>query len=172
MVYPFFITFAPIFLLINQYNTLIISYVWLMLIFGFFGNVLLKNISKFLFPNCKLFKRPNPPSFGCGAFRNCNNPVVTWGMPSGHTQIAVMTSVFWILYILDNNPNLDIWNIFTIFKFIILAIIISISRVYLGCHNWIQVFTGAFIGIILGIFIYKLAKYLDKKYNSKINKKY
>ena len=78
---------------------------------------------------------------GCGLI-NDNKPSTTFGMPSGHSQIAWSVSTYLILKY-KSTPQ-------TIFL-LTLAGYISFSRVMIGCHTIGQVITGGVIGILSGL---------------------
>jgi membrane-associated phospholipid phosphatase len=124
-------------------------------------NTSLKSLISTFFPNFTLFLRPNPPKTGCGYFTDCTKVLKTYGMPSGHSQSAAVFAVFWTLYILNNYPT-TIYTYFSIIGIIITSIMVLYSRIYIGCHNTAQVFVGSIIGLIYGIFLYKIVKMLTK----------
>lgn len=158
--YPIIITVATIFFSIITYNPIGIYFAIGNIVLGFSANWFLKLLIKYLAPNWKLGMRPSQ-SHECGNFPICDKIIrKTWGMPSGHMQIATLASTFWILYLLDKKYRSS-------FSIIILAIIpflVGYSRIYLGCHNLIQVIVGGIIGLIFGIILY----WTIKKYNDNI----
>lgn len=125
-------------------------------------NMGLKKITNYMFPKFKPFLRPNPPNIGCGYIPNCNNTILTYGMPSGHAQSAATIAVFWVLYILDNY-SLNIYSYLSIISLILVSMMVAYSRIYLGCHNILQVFVGSIIGLIYGVVLYKIINMLSKK---------
>ena len=92
----------------------------------------------------------------------------TYGMPSGHSQIAWGVAsyiLFRIVYDFNNNKyedtnnNIKILNYIWFFTSCILvtwiAFYISYSRVYIeGCHTLQQVIVGGVFGIVSGFLIY------------------
>ena len=92
-------------------------------------------------------KRPEG-ACGCGLV-NDNKPEETFGMPSGHSQIAWSVSTYLILKYFLNSP------LQTVFLLAI-ATYISFSRLLIGCHTTGQVVTGAIIGILCGFTGYTL----------------
>ncbi|CAL7933405.1 unnamed protein product [Xylocopa violacea] len=82
---------------------------------------------------------------------------VEYGMPSMHAQFMWFFATYTTLFIcmrLHHNNNSSIlekfWRITIIAACIIIAILVTYSRVYLLYHTSSQVLCGAFIGIILG----------------------
>lgn len=144
VVSPVIIYFAPLLgFLINQ-EPVNLYFFASSLLFGEVGNRLLKNTTKLLGPDFQPFQRPNPPLGGCSVFYD---PVSSgsWGMPSGHAQIAFMAGVFWVLYIFDNY-KLTTSRVFSIIVLLFMSLFISLSRVMIGCHTIPQVVIGGIIG--------------------------
>ena len=98
-----------------------------------------------------------------------NSKSTSYGMPSGHTQIAWTLCTYFFLKIINNwykkthtYKDNKITTIFEYIWFIIscililgTAIYISYSRVYIeGCHTIQQVTIGGLIGILSGFIIY------------------
>ena len=82
-----------------------------------------------------------------------------YGNPSGHSQFVWFFSVFWILYILNSKIfDNKVANTLSCSSLILIAIIVSWSRVLINCHNFAQVLTGSIIGIILGTLAFYLTK--------------
>jgi len=78
----------------------------------------------------------------------------SYGMPSGHSQNAVLFATYGILKLLDNQYT-GYMKIIGIMVFLILAVGVMYSRIYFGCHTIQQVFVGGFLGLILGTVFYK-----------------
>ena len=160
----------------------------------FFSNNVLKNV---IFSSIyKIFNLKNPYILGighrpndatnCGVFLNLDNKIASsFGMPSGHSQLAWAVSTFLILYLLDNNKinnkknnnnknnnnknnnNIIIkilinknYKMFAIIILLLFALLVSFSRVYVDkCHTIQQVIMGGLFGIlsgIIGFYGYKL----------------
>jgi membrane-associated phospholipid phosphatase len=79
-------------------------------------------------------------------------------MPSGHAQISVLVSTFWILYLINHHKKSFI-NIISILVFILIPFFIMYSRFFIGCHNFLQLFIGAFLGFFLGCLLYYIIDY-------------
>ena len=112
------------------------------------------------FPLIGIGKRPKGARH-CGVFVEDDGDGIStgFGMPSGHAQVAMITLVFWTLYLLENNG----YNNRTYFSICLLTVIcigIVVSRVLLGCHTIQQIVIGACIGLILGYLGYKVYKKL------------
>lgn len=122
----------------------------------------------------KIGVRPDPPSYGCGLFPNCNHDEKkgkSYGFYSGHSSSALFAVTFWILYLwnhthLDNNSeekdNERFFKILVSVLLSILALGILWSRIHIGCHSYIQVIVGSAVGAGLGTGFYFL---LDRKSN-------
>lgn len=101
-------------------------------------------------------------------------PATTYGMPSGHSQLAWFFATYACLNIINSRftyfQNLQIsWNgplqALCCTTLILLAGIISYSRVYIEeCHTPGQVIVGGLIGIVSGVFAYKIKKWLKSNY--------
>ena len=85
-------------------------------------------------------KRPEG-ACGCGLLDD-NKPSTTFGMPSGHSQIAWSVATYLILRYCDIPQSIFLINI---------ATYISFSRVSIGCHTKEQVIVGGLIGVASGI---------------------
>ena len=97
-------------------------------------------------------KRPEGAKH-CGSFINendMNGKATSFGMPSGHSQMAV-TVAFMIIMFLANQYGGDARNIIAMFLVALLAIGILISRWWMGCHTWGQIGVGSVFGIIYGL---------------------
>ena len=148
------------------------------LTFGELLNRYLKTFSRWLGPKFKLFMRPDPPSTGCGTLPICHmkkehvlDTVHGWGMPSGHSQIATIAAVFWIMYLLDTRSSTLLEGVkgasalryTSIGVMTIITMAVMYSRIFIGCHNGAQIAVGGIIGTILAAGSYYLCKYLFKK---------
>lgn len=132
------------------------------------GNYVLKKVCSSVFAGKSWIQRPNKLSeFGCASFVFCNkkdknkNQHVqeTDGMPSGHSQAATFSSMFWILFILFRKRQHQkiVTNLTISLQIIILilcAVLIMISRHYENCHTWSQIIVGGFFGILIGFVYY------------------
>ncbi len=160
IIYPIVITFASIFYSMISQNLVGIYFAFGNIILGFIANTYFKQLIKYFYPKYKPFLRPNPPKIGCGEFPNYEfHPIHSYGMPSGHAQMATLAATFWIFYLL-NLRSLNMITYIAIFILIFLAFMVSYSRVYIGCHNMLQVLVGSFIGFLLGILLYIIWRWL------------
>ena len=129
-------------------------------------------------PIYKLFNVKSLPLLGIGerplnatscAFILDNTIATSFGMPSGHSQIAWTACSYLLLKIINNwytiyNKNKEkqtttiiqyIWLIVSCIIVLVTSIYISYSRVYIeGCHTIQQVTVGGLIGIVSGFLIY------------------
>lgn len=138
--FDFYITVIPIlFFIINEK----IAYRFLFRLIICYGlNTILKNTFKLPRPSKELIDVLFEESGG------------GYGFPSGHAQNA---TVFWLSFYTEFKR----W-IFLIIG-LIMIFLISISRLYLGVHFFMDVVGGIFIGIVfLFLYIYLLQKPLDK----------
>jgi len=84
-----------------------------------------------------------------------------YGNPSSHAQFIWCFAIFWILYITQSNIFLNpVANILSSVSLILIALIVSLSRVSQGCHTLLQVFFGAIAGIIVAIIAFFACKKL------------
>jgi membrane-associated phospholipid phosphatase len=121
------------------------------LIFGGGLNFLLKMIFKMIGPEKISWMRPAPPSEGCGIFPVCTRQEsITWGMPSGHSQIISFAAIFWILYLWRKAHTSRLWALTGTLIIMLVTALIMYSRILEGCHNLEQVLVGMLFGSILG----------------------
>ncbi|GAA5813014.1 hypothetical protein MFLAVUS_006480 [Mucor flavus] len=84
-----------------------------------------------------------------------------YGMPSSHSQFIWYFAVYGSLYLLKFiQLDHDIWKVLTIFAMFSLAILVSVSRIYLGYHTLNQVIIGSLVGIFFGLIWYTVTKLL------------
>ncbi|KAG1682496.1 Dolichyldiphosphatase 1 [Nymphon striatum] len=81
-----------------------------------------------------------------------------YGMPSSHSQFMWFFAIYFSLFILirlhhhnSSNPLDNAWKYISVLTFVIGAITVSYSRVYLEYHTTRQVIWGAVIGAIFAI---------------------
>ena len=79
-----------------------------------------------------------------------------------HSQLTSLTAMFWSLYICYQTSLSTSQKIFRILIMWILAGLVWYSRVHIGCHNWIQIFGGVFMGSLFGL----LAFYIMYVFNN------
>lgn len=148
---------------------LFVSYILLIL-----SNYIIKNI--IAKPLYDLVNKTTLPILGRGARPPCasscqfildNKLSSSFGMPSGHSQIAWAVATYIIARIITNNlkfTNKDnksitifkyFWLIFICMLILLCALYISYSRVYIEkCHTIEQVTVGGILGIVSGFLIY------------------
>lgn len=100
-------------------------------------------LTEFLLKN--IFERTRPTALYLTFFTSCPS---TFSFPSGHSAVAFAASTVFSHY--DKKR---------IVFYYILAFLISLSRIYLGCHYLIDLLGGA----IVGIFVANLALHLTFK---------
>lgn len=171
-------TSPVLFLIILLFNCIISPSYQSFYLFVIYVSVVLSNwIIKHLMvkPLYNLFNKTKLPLLGMGARPNgaascefiLDKKVATsFGMPSGHSQIAWTVATYIISKIIINwkNTNKDnkaistfgyIWLILSCLVVLTGAIYISYSRVYIeGCHTIQQVTVGGLLGILFGFLIY------------------
>jgi membrane-associated phospholipid phosphatase len=169
--YPFFICiFLLLFGIIFQSKICIYLFIYLLII----HNIIikgLKNIFKYVYNNLDIKKlpilgigeRPIGAKY-CNCFiseDNLNGYVDSFGMPSGHSIIGMLTSIFISYYILHNYPN-NYMRILSLIIVNMLGILVCVSRLWLNCHTIQQIIIGGFIGIISGYNGYRIWLQLNK----------
>jgi membrane-associated phospholipid phosphatase len=129
-------------------------------------------------PIYKLFGKPKLPFLGLGGRPNgaksCkftldDKIALSFGMPSGHSQLAWTVSIYFlfkIIYKFKNDKDKDkndkttnimkyIWLCLSCIILIGTASYISYSRVYIeGCHTIQQVIVGGILGFVGGFLLY------------------
>ena len=118
-----------------------------------------------ILPILGLGSRPNHRNIAIDIYNCDSNDLITqsFGMPSGHSQIAWAIATYIICKVLkkiikhwiNKNYKQSLLLIFLIIIVISIATYISYSRVYIeNCHTIQQVIVGGIIGIICGLLIY------------------
>lgn len=124
------------------------SFFFPVLIAGFSAWMVSENIIKFF------VSRPRP-SIDMGAII-IGGGAYGYSFPSTHTTIA-----FALATVLSSiEPKARTW-------FYVLAIFIGLSRIYLGVHFPLDVFVGAFIGYVIGLFSTRLSSYLVSRFKTR-----
>ena len=129
-------------------------------------------LNKTSLPILGIGSRP-PKAYGCSSALD-NVISTSYGMPSGHSQIAWSIATYIICKIIqqwyDSVNDSDkknkvittfgyIWLIVSCMIVLGVAIYISYSRVYIeGCHTIQQVSVGGLIGVVSGFLIYYFEK--------------
>ena len=144
---PVILFFFSIYLLWNQDN-LFFYYV-----VGIFSNSILNLVLK------GLLQQPRPSedikqfnlalSNGKRFLFKDGMPHDIFGMPSGHSQSLLFSTVFIYLSIKQKN---------ILYIYLIVSLLTMIQRVIYNYHTILQVFAGAIVGITFGYFVLNLAK--------------
>lgn len=77
-----------------------------------------------------------------------------YGLPSTHAQAAWCIPLVWVFLFAPSNRALSIAC------YLLYAISISFSRVYLGVHSLIDVFVGSALGLVIAAFVLLTAPWL------------
>jgi len=85
---------------------------------------------------------------------NLEGTTSSFGMPSGHSMLAIFTAVFWSLYIMDNYPD-NKNRIISLLALNGMCLSICVSRLILNCHTLGQVIIGGIVGGVIGYYVYK-----------------
>ena len=98
-------------------------------------------------------------------FGDINKPPhkYSYGMPSGHSQTALLFATFIILMITDyHSTNLSNYTQYILISsLVVFTVSILWSRLYLNCHTIQQVTLGSIIGGIIGYYGYYFIKIYD-----------
>jgi len=142
------LTLYIIFLLafIITFDMQYLLFLTLFLIFGIVLNVCLKKIIR--------QNRPRDAK-GCGLYENLYKQY-TYGMPSMHSQIWAIFSLFWTIYIIRNIHVSTYKKIISITILFALLILICYQRVSSSCHTTQQVIVGCIVGFISALIMYRI----------------
>jgi membrane-associated phospholipid phosphatase len=144
---PIILLFMTIFLLRNKHNLLF--YYILFFVISLFLNLFLKSIIQQPRPSIDsktfnlMMKNKERYIYKHGV------PYDIFGMPSGHSQSVLLSTVF--IY-------LSLHDVKIAFLYLIITLITLIQRVIDNHHTILQVIIGSIIGCILGYLAYKMAK--------------
>jgi len=123
-----------------------------------------EHLGKKSLPILGIGKRPANAT-SCGTYLD-GRISTTYGMPSGHSQIAWSVAIYFLLKMIKkwynnkkNNKPITIlgyiWLILSCIVILGIATYISYSRVYIeGCHSIQQVIIGGIIGSIMGFLVF------------------
>lgn len=154
---PIILNFLSIYLLWDKHNLLFYY------IIGIFVNTILNLILK------GIFQQPRPSEdydkFNLALkngkrfiFKN-GVPFDIFGMPSGHAQSALYSTVF--IYLALQKTNI-------LYLYLLFSLLIITQRVVYNYHTVFQVIVGAFVGVLFGYFVFSLA---EKKIKNRIREK-
>jgi len=155
--YPLIIIFYSLLSGVLHENKNELIFTFIMLIADIFNHFIKMRVFKVLMGDKKypiIGRGRRPQNMNCGLFIN-GQASKSYGMPSGHSQIAWFFSTYTILNLSENNKYRKLISTLLIG----LGILISYSRVYWSkCHTLQQVIVGGFLGKILGYITYKKLK--------------
>ena len=154
---PIILNFLSIYLLWDK-NNLLFYY-----IIGIFVNAILNLVLK------GIFQQPRPSEdydkFNLALkhgkrfiFKN-GVPFDVFGMPSGHAQSCLYSTVF--IYLALQKTNI-------LYLYLFFSLLTIIQRVVYNHHTVFQVIVGAFVGVAFGYFVFSLA---EKKIKNRIREK-
>ena len=144
---PIILIFLSMYLLWNKHNLFFYYNV------GIFINAILNLILK------GIFKQPrpseNPETFNLAInqgkrflFKD-GIPHDIFGMPSGHANSALFSTIFIYLSLRKNN---------ILYIYLFISLLTMIQRVVYNHHTILQVIVGAIVGLIFGFSFYQLAR--------------
>ena len=154
---PVILNFLSIYLLWDKHNLLFYY------IIGIFFNAILNLVLK------GIFQQPRPSEdydkFNLALkngkrfiFKN-GVPLDVFGMPSGHAQAALYSTVF--IYLALQKTNI-------LYFYLLFSLLIITQRVVYNHHTVFQVIAGAFVGTLFGYLVFSLA---EKKIKNRIREK-
>ncbi|KAI8081739.1 PAP2 superfamily-domain-containing protein [Halteromyces radiatus] len=74
-----------------------------------------------------------------------------YGMPSSHAQFVWYFATFGILYLMNHiKLKESAWKIITYLIIVFMAVMVCLSRIYLGYHTSGQVMIGSLVGLVFG----------------------
>lgn len=149
------IIFLSFYLLWHK-NTLFFYYT-----IGIFINTMLNLIMKCVFKQPRPSEDPNLFNLALTRGKHIlykdRMPYDIFGMPSGHSQTALFSTIFIYLSLKKQN---------VLYVYIFLSLIVTAQRIAYNHHTIIQVIAGAIFGSCFGYFIYSLAQLKIKGLNT------
>ena len=169
--YPTFIVFASLLYSVLYADTTSFFFGIYLFLSDELNHLTKEYIAKPIFGNKKLpilgyGKRPYPNAIS--SMFPPDTPSRSYGMPSGHAQIASVFSSYWSFKIWEDEERDENMKLVSITLLIGLALLVMYSRVYwMKCHTVQQVVLGGAIGTALG---YAFYAYKDLFMNKEIKK--
>lgn len=158
---PTILFFITIYLLWKNAKNLLLSYYIFGAIISAFLNLIIKGIIQEPRPS------ENPKDYKLAlktgnrfVFKN-GKPHDIFGMPSGHAQSSLFSTVF--MYLALKNTN---WLYF----YLGICLITITQRVVYNFHTVLQVIAGSFVGICFGYIVYYIAQHMSSGKNIKIRR--
>lgn len=144
---PLILIFLSMYLLWNNDN------LFFYYIIGTFSNAILNLVLK------GIFQQPRPSedikqfnlalSHGKRFLFKDGIPYDIFGMPSGHSEASIFSTVF--IYLSLKKPNI-------MYFYLAISLITMAQRVVFKHHTILQVIVGAIVGGVFGYFVYTLAR--------------
>ena len=142
---PYILIICSIFLLINKS---VFLYIY---ITGAIISAIINFILKLLFKECR--PNENKELFELALKNGKTFNAERYGMPSGHTQSVIFSSVF-IYLVLD--------NIYILWGYLLVSILTMFQRHNYKMHTMFQIIIGFIVGAILGYLFFRIAKNMIK----------
>ena len=154
---PIILNFLSVYLLWDKRNLLFYY------IIGIFFNAILNLILKGIFQQARPSEDYDKFNLALKngkrfIFKN-GVPFDIFGMPSGHAQSALYSTVF--IYLALQKTNI-------LYLYLLFSLLIITQRVLYNHHTVFQVIAGAFVGALFGYFVFSLA---EKKIKNRIREK-
>ena len=156
--YPTFIVFASLLYSVLYADTTNFFFAIYLFCTDDLNHLTKEYIAKPIFGNKKLpvfgyGKRPYPNAIS--SMFPPDTPSKSYGMPSGHAQIAGVFSSYWSFKIWEDEEREENMKLLSIGFLIGLVLLVMYSRVYwMKCHTLQQVTLGGVIGTVLGYVFY------------------
>jgi membrane-associated phospholipid phosphatase len=144
--------------LIGYYGPMVLGVLSLLLLYstktylvvyvvGFLLNILVNNILK------QIIKQPRPKGdldiFDPSKKHNySHNPIQVYGMPSGHSQMVLFSTVY--VYLVFKNTPLTLF-------YVLLTLNTVVQRIRYKNHTVMQVIVGSFVGALVAYLVYQYA---------------
>lgn len=89
----------------------------------------------------------------CGIFPRAKKNHISYGFPSGHSQIAALAVTLIAFYLVQRKKEFK-YTKSTLIILCILVVLIGYQRWHSGCHTWLQIVCGWLFGILYGLILW------------------